>query len=240
MKKQLLGLSVLAAFLSASTFAAGPVANIQVTGDIKPPTCTVNGGDNDLMYSFGNISPTVIPQEATYNDLPSLSNNLTVTCDAETYLTFKATDAYLSSLSLPPGAISSYSAHVFNLVDANDELKSLGGVSFRWGNVTIDGDNAYISSATNPNISWQNNSTFLTKETINGWSKTQQNNIDSNLLMLESGKVFGAIFSTYNIVNGGVAGSYIKSKTQLSEMNADINDGIDYVGQVILTFNFGV
>lgn len=240
MKKQLLALPFLAVCISSSALAKSPVANIQVSGDIKPPTCSVNGGDNNLVYSFGNISPAIIPQNTTYNSLPILKNNLTVICDAETYLTFKATDAYLSSFSLPPGASNAYMTHVFNLVDTKDESKSIGGVSFTWSKVSVDNDDAYISSAVNPDNVWQNTSQFVTKETINGWTEKQQNNINSDLLILKSGKVFGATFSTYNVINKGIAGSYIKSKTQLSDMNVDINDGINYVGQAILTFNFGV
>lgn len=29
----------------AGSVAAAPVANLKINGDIKPPTCTVNGGD---------------------------------------------------------------------------------------------------------------------------------------------------------------------------------------------------
>nr|MBO8919322.1 type 1 fimbrial protein [Proteus mirabilis] len=65
--------------------AKTPVANLKINGDIKPPTCTINGGNVDLVYNLGNISPSVIPNDMTYNQLPSISNTLTVTCDSSTF-----------------------------------------------------------------------------------------------------------------------------------------------------------
>lgn len=96
MKTKLASLSLLVAIISTNAFAAPPVANIQVTGAIKPPTCTVNGAEqNNVIFDFGKISPTIIPQTKNYEyQAATVKKNITITCDAETYLTFKTTDTY--------------------------------------------------------------------------------------------------------------------------------------------------
>lgn len=242
MKKQLISLSLLATCISINAFAAGPTANIQVTGDIKPPTCTVNGGDNDLLYNLGNISPSVIPQDSTYNGLPSLTNNLTVTCDAETFLTFKATDNYPNEFIQTPGMNSNYQAHTFNLVDDTDTTKTVGGVGFAWDNVTVDGETAYLSRANDgdyDNGTWAG-ANWMIKGATTGWTGEQQKYVAPSALSLLSGKNFTATFKNSTGVNYGVARTYLHSKNMLTDDGVDIADGVDYLGQIVLTFNFGV
>ncbi len=43
MKKVLLSLAMLS-IISTPVLAKTPVANLKINGDIKPPTCTINGG----------------------------------------------------------------------------------------------------------------------------------------------------------------------------------------------------
>ncbi|WP_421649299.1 hypothetical protein [Moellerella wisconsensis] len=71
-------------------------SKIKVTGDIKPPTCTVNGStQNNLVFDLGKISPSLIPQSTIYKyDIKTAQGTITVACDANTYLTFKAIDTY--------------------------------------------------------------------------------------------------------------------------------------------------
>ncbi|MEX6315078.1 fimbrial protein [Providencia manganoxydans] len=242
MKKQLVGLSLLAACVSSSALAAGPVANIQVTGDMRPPTCTVNGGDNDLVYSFGNISPSVIPQTTTYNGLPSVSRNLTVTCDAETFLTFTATDNYPNEFILLDGQNSNFDGITFNLVSEDDITKNIGGISFRGTNVTVDGKKAYVSRANDgdhDNGNWPGKEAIV-KNATTGWTKTEQGRVDIDALDLISGKVFSMNISNRSAVDNGVKFTYIYPKSVLDNNGIDISSGINYVGQAILTFNFGI
>lgn len=73
-KKSVLALAI--TILSTSALSA-PVGNLKVLGDIKPPTCTVNGSsETELFYNFDNISPSIIPQDSVYNGLPELQNSL--------------------------------------------------------------------------------------------------------------------------------------------------------------------
>lgn len=242
MKKTVLTLSLVSLFISSTVFAA-PVANLKVVGNITPPTCTVNGGDNvDLIYNFGDIAPSVIPQNTTYNDLPPISNNLTVTCDAETFLTFKATDNYPNAFIQTPGMNINFRSHTFNLVDSTDTTKTVGGIAYQWSDVTVDGQPAYISRANdgeNDNGTWSG-SERIVKNATNGWTTTQQMYVAPSALDLLSGKIFEATFNNVTGVSYGVSRTYLHSKTMLTNDEIDITNGLDYIGQVVLTFNFGV
>lgn len=157
MNKTNLGMMVVSV-LACATATAAPVANLKINGDIKPPTCTVNGGEQvDLIYNLGAVSPSVIPQSKGYNGLPRISNTLTVSCDAATYLTFNATDAYQNPFIQAPGMNINFRAHAFNLVDVNAPDKTVGGITYSWQKVTADGQTAFISRAndgTNDNGTW--------------------------------------------------------------------------------------
>ncbi|EOV8629492.1 TPA: fimbrial protein, partial [Proteus mirabilis] len=62
MKKVLLSLAMLSV-ISTPVLAKAPVANLKINGDIKPPTCTINGAtQSDVIFDYGVISPTLIPQ----------------------------------------------------------------------------------------------------------------------------------------------------------------------------------
>ncbi|WP_447875461.1 fimbrial protein [Serratia fonticola] len=243
MNKRILGLVVAASVLACATATAAPVANLKINGDIKPPTCTVNGGEQaDLIYNLGAVSPSLIPQSTGYNSLPKVYNKLTVDCDAPTYLTFKSTDNYQNAFIEAPGMLGSYKSIIFNLVDANSPDKTVGGISYSWENVTADGKNAYLSRANDGLI--DNNSfassTQMIKGATVGWTSVQQKYVSPDELQLVSAKNFTAQF--FNPVNSysGWGLTYLLSKDELIKQGVDISEGVDYTGNVILTFNFGV
>ena len=95
MKKVLLSLTMLA-IMSTPVLAKSPVANLKINGDIKPPTCTINGAtQSDVLFDYGRISPSLIPQSKIYSYSGIVAHNVvTVECDAKTYLTFVASDTY--------------------------------------------------------------------------------------------------------------------------------------------------
>lgn len=242
MKKQMVSLLFLAIIGPAVAWAGTPVANIQVAGNIALPTCTVNAGDDDLLYSFGNISPSIIPQDITYNGLPSLSNSLTVICDAETFLTFKATDNYPNSFILAPGMSSQLESTAFSLVDSTDTTKTIGGISFQWKYVTVDGNTAYISRSNDgkaDNGTWAGGSR-LVKNATNGWTGTQQVYVPPSELALLPGKSFSAEFINSTDESNGINRTYLYSQSILIDNGVDISNGVNYLGDVVLTFNFGV
>ncbi|HHQ4311088.1 TPA: fimbrial protein [Serratia fonticola] len=239
-KQSLIALALTAV---ASSAVAAPVANLKINGDIKPPTCTVNGSDQaDLIYNLGAVSPSAIPQSSGYNGLPKISNTLTVDCDAATYLTFKAMDTYQNPYIQVPGMNSNVEAIAFNLVDANVPDKTIGGVSYMWSNVKADGADAFISRA---NDGIKDNGTWpgqfgMVKNATNGWTKTSQQSVDPSQLDLISAKEFSATISNRSQVYMDWNLTYLLSKDELEKQGVDISDGIDYTSNVTLTFNFGV
>ncbi|MCW2257591.1 type 1 fimbria pilin [Providencia alcalifaciens] len=235
MKKQLLGLSVLVAFLSTSALAAGPVANIQVTGDIKPPTCTVNGAtQSDVIFDLGKISPSLIPQSQNYKYPTNITKNtVTVECDANTYLTFNAIDTY-GDTPLDVGTTTKGDG-IFHLVDNDNITTSVGGILFVWATPTVDGNPAYISRANDVPLSFTGDSAVLAKQVTNGWTATQQTSVDKNELDLIAGKVFSTTFK-----QGNSSSAFILSRDSLNEKQIDITNGLDFIGEAVLAFSFGV
>ncbi|WP_447875459.1 fimbrial protein [Serratia fonticola] len=242
MNKLTLGM-IVASVLACATVTAAPVANLKISGDIKPPTCTVNGGEQaDLIYNLGAVSPSVIPQSNGYNGLPSVSNTLTVNCDAATYMTFNATDSYQNPLIEIPGMNINFKAHVFNLVDANAPEKTVGGITYKWRNVSADGVTAYISRANDGQYDsgWAVGPDQMVKNATNGWTKTQQQYVDTDDFVLISAKEFSADLYNETFISYGWSHTYLLSKNLLIKQGVDISEGVDYTGNVLLTFNFGV
>ncbi|EJD6584821.1 type 1 fimbrial protein [Providencia rettgeri] len=246
MNKKLI--SAIAAVSFASLFSAtalsAPVANLKVSGKITPPTCMVNGSnETDLLYSFGSVSPTVIPQDSTYNGLPSLSNNLTITCDAETFLTFKATDNYPNAFDATvSGANTNFKSIIFNLVNSADTTKNVGGIAYTAQDVTVDGNAAYISRANDApsdNGTWAQNQHFVIGATM-GWTSEPQKYVAPSALKLQSGKVFSMGIKNISNLYLGISNTFLHSKAALAKDGIDITNGLDYVGQTVLTFNFGI
>lgn len=233
LKKTIFSLSVMA--LSGAALSA-PVANIKVTGDIKPPTCMVNGGNNDILFDYGKISPTVIPQSTNYQ-LPVRTATIEILCDAQTFLTFTATDNYTIDT-----AESAIKDEVFGLVDASDTTKEIGRVGYAMTNLTVDNKAAYLgrSGTKTATAPWWNDS--LIREGIMAWTSVGQPNVDDlNELKLIPGEKFNATISSGTHVAGGnIAATAILSKDKLSAGDVNITSGLDYISQVTLTFNFGV
>ncbi|WP_285156173.1 hypothetical protein, partial [Staphylococcus aureus] len=152
MKKLLLSLTMLA-IISTPVLAKSPVANLKINGDIKPPTCTINGAtQRDVIFDYGVISPTLIPQSKIYSYPASMvQNTVTVECDAKTYLTFTASDTYADT-ELSVNNTSGW----FHLVDKANPETAVGAAFFAWDNVTVDSKPAYISRANDAAITGTN------------------------------------------------------------------------------------
>lgn len=95
MKKKFLYLAILT-IVSSSSFAAIPSAKLQINGDIKPPTCAINGGNQEILFDYGNISPSIIPENAKYA-LGSQRRDIKIICDVDTFLTFTVSDLFVEN-----------------------------------------------------------------------------------------------------------------------------------------------
>lgn len=231
MKKLLLSLTMLA-IISTPVLAKSPVANLKINGDIKPPTCTINGAtQSDVIFDYGVISPTLIPQSKIYSYPASMvQNTVTVECDAKTYLTFVASDTY-DNTELSVNNTSDW----FHLVDKANPETAVGAAYFAWDNVTVDGKPAYISRANDAAITGTNYYNVLYKGPTNGWTSEKQTSVDKNALALISGEIFQASFR-----QGMTMSTFILSRDELSKKGIDLSNGLDFMGEAVLTFNFGV
>ncbi|HEK1114864.1 TPA: fimbrial protein [Proteus mirabilis] len=235
MKKLLLNLTMLA-IISTPVLAKSPVANLKINGDIKPPTCTINGAtQSDVIFDYGVISPTLIPQSKIYSYPASMvQNTVTVECDAKTYLTFVASDTY-DNTELSVNNTSDW----FHLVDKANPETAVGAAYFAWDNVTVDGKPAYISRANDAAITGTNYYNVLYKGPTNGWtSKQQTESVDKGSLALISGEIFQANFRQG--IESNPTQTFILSRDELSKKGIDLSNGLDFIGEAVLTFNFGV
>ncbi|MEN7483390.1 DUF1120 domain-containing protein [Proteus mirabilis] len=231
MKKLLLSLTMLA-IISTPVLAKSPVANLKINGDIKPPTCTINGAtQRDVIFDYGVISPTLIPQSTvySYSDI-GVQNTVTIECDAKTYLTFTASDTYADT-ELSVNNTSGW----FHLVDKANPETAVGAAFFAWDNVTVDIKPAYISRANDVSITGTSYNNALYKGPTNGWTSEKQTSVDKNALALISGEIFQASFR-----QGMTMSTFILSRDELSKKGIDLSNGLDFMGEAVLTFNFGV
>lgn len=223
MKKQLFGLSVLVTCLSASALAAGPVANIQVSGDIKPPTCTVNGLEqNDVIFDYGRIGLGLLKESQSYSLGRTEDKDILIQCDAQTYLTFTATSPYPSTTVTDPA--------VLDLVDVADTSKRVGGYNFavRVSETTVDNQPATLSNTLT------NSSAILINGNVKGVTKTAKNNTPVDEWDLIPGEEFKLA------VYGGYSYRSISSKNILRNNGVNVTDGFDFTTELVMTFNFGV
>ncbi|TFT79181.1 DUF1120 domain-containing protein [Proteus mirabilis] len=231
MKKILLSLAMLSV-ISTPVLAKAPVANLKINGDIKPPTCTINGAtQRDVIFDYGVISPTLIPQSTvySYSDI-GVQNTVTIECDAKTYLTFTASDTYADT-ELSVNNTSGW----FHLVDKANPETAVGAAFFAWDNVTVDSKPAYISRANDVSITGTSYNNALYKGPTNGWTSEKQTSVDKNALALISGEIFQASFR-----QGMTMSTFILSRDELSKKGIDLSNGLDFMGEAVLTFNFGV
>ncbi|WP_245216692.1 DUF1120 domain-containing protein, partial [Proteus mirabilis] len=214
--------------ISTPVLAKAPVANLKINGDIKPPTCTINGAtQRDVIFDYGVISPTLIPQSTvySYSDI-GVQNTVTIECDAKTYLTFTASDTYADT-ELSVNNTSGW----FHLVDKANPETAVGAAFFAWDNVTVDSKPAYISRANDVSITGTSYNNALYKGPTNGWTSEKQTSVDKNALALISGEIFQASFR-----QGMTMSTFILSRDELSKKGIDLSNGLDFMGEAVLTF----
>ncbi|MDM3592570.1 fimbrial protein [Proteus mirabilis] len=215
--------------ISMPTLAKNMVADLKINGDIKPPTCTINAGDNNIIIDYGVISPSLIPAEKNYA-LGTKSANITISYDASNYLTLKVSDTYKTS-STDPAKIS-----VFGLVNAKNTEQEIGGYIIDVIDIKVDNKRAYLGRVADK--IWTGSSATIFKDTLIALTSEPQAQVDKNNLKLIAGKVFNAKIQIGAYNESRYA--YILSRKKLAQNNIDLTDGIDYIGEAVFTFNFGV
>ncbi|TFT02995.1 fimbrial protein, partial [Proteus mirabilis] len=187
---------------------------------------------SDVIFDLGKISPSLIPKSSNYiYPHNTTSTNVTIECDANTYLTFKATDTYVNSQLDLDQTSKTKASGIFHLVNKDQVDTSVGGILFVWYNVTVDGKPAFISRANDATVGFSDNKTVIVKEVTNGWTTKQQENVDKNSLDLMPGQIFSTSISA-----GKASSAFILSKDSLNKKGIDISNGLDFIGEAVLTF----
>lgn len=243
MNKKLISTVAVASFVAlfSATALSAPVANLKVSGDIKPPTCVVNNGDADILFDFGAISPNLIPTGSIPYSLPSLISNINVTCDATTYLSFKSEDTYSSTI-YPEDWQTSRKAVTFSIVNANDTNKAVGGVVYDMISPMVDGIAVNFSrgnDGADPQAGWGGSNRIIKGATM-GWTLTDKNAVSPSDMDFKAGKIFTADIKTSNDSDRLGSNTYILPKDKFLSQDMNLAEGIDYISQATLTFSFGL
>lgn len=158
--------------------------------------------------------------QTSYTILQSpVRKNVTVICDAETYLTYRTTDTYQNT----PWSLG-YTDDYFFMVYSDNPDKSVGAVMFTVSDITIDSKTAFIASD-----GFTANNIVMRKKILNGFG-TKSSSVFAN--KLTAGKVFSADFLTNSV--------YISSINQLTSAGIDLTSNVDYQAEAVLAFNFGI
>src|SRR5699024_4444959 len=125
-----------------------------------------------------------------------------------------------------------------HLVDKKNPETAVGAAFFVWDNVTVDSKPAYISRANDVAITGDNFNNVLYKGPTNGWTSEKQSDVNKNSLKLISGEIFQSNFRQG--IESSSNQTFILSRDELSKKGIDLSDGLDFMGEAVLTFNFGV
>lgn len=195
-KKSLFVLSLIT--LSGTVLSAPPIANLRITGSIIPPTCTLNGQEEDTYTYDFDISPGIFPPTGDLT-LPAQSQNIEVICDATTYLTFTAADERA-------GTEFATGNNNFGL-GTYDTNTNVGFYTVKMENATVKANSE--GSATGVGVlSGTSYATtgLLNKNQLSGWATSTS--------QLAAGQVFAADFSVTPTING-----VMKNSTGDAELN---------------------
>ncbi|WP_439889894.1 DUF1120 domain-containing protein [Ralstonia sp. 25C] len=215
MQARSLKLAALAALTlaAATAHAAAPTAELKVKGTLKAPTCTVVAAD-DGVYDFNSIDPTLIKSGTTHTALTPISKNWTVTCDANTYLTFGVLDNRDAS-------VSTAGVNNFGMGKVNG-TGNIGYYTVTFANTTVDSvpsSSFWVNTTSSAGFS-DRTSVVLSKGTyLQGWSSGGTQKV---------GKVFGSTLSVAPYLGG------------TTTMNGAITDKVDLDGSLTLNYAFGL
>ncbi|HEM8293616.1 hypothetical protein ACBQ54_18385 [Providencia vermicola] len=236
MKKTLLSLSVLGLLSSACAFST-PVTNVKINGNIKPPTCVINGMGNeaDIEFKFSPINPAMLTKTTDFYTFPGIRNTLSVVCDATTYLIFTMTDVYPISDYVDKFGSTAYRVRNYGLVDPVTG-KEVGGIVFVGQNLTVDGQKVFMGQTAGTNARGVPRGYFV-KDRVSTWTTIDKYPVNSiNDLDFMPGQTFGMDISTVN----GLGYTYLKPTQVLAADGVNVNDGFNFIGQAIMTFKFGI
>ncbi len=205
-----LALTSALALLASMAQAAPPTADLQVSGKLVVPVCSVAAAD-DGVYNIGKQSATVV-KPAADTVLGDMTKTWTIACDAETYLNFSVVDNRADTAS-------TVSAINYGLGSVNGTGK-IGFYTARIGNAKVDNVDTLLHGTSGTTV------TTAGKEI--GIYKTYKTIWVANASTQKSGKVFMADIT----VTPTLASSAV--------MNGPITEDTNIDGSMTLTFAYGL
>ncbi|HEX7816691.1 DUF1120 domain-containing protein [Dyella sp.] len=133
--------------------AAAPSSALKLMGAMAAPNCTVAMTD-DGEFKLGKISPTQIKPDTGHTSLPPMEKDLTITCDADTYLTFSVVDNENSSASVASasyfgmGSVNTTGKLGYYSVVMSDATVSVGGGPQTAARVFVTNNGTFSPAAT--------------------------------------------------------------------------------------------
>jgi type 1 fimbria pilin len=211
MKECILKLAVILSIISGTTaaYAVTPTTNLAVKGTVAIPGCTVNLANNGT-FNLGQVSATVANGSSNSTTLPAVTQTLTATCDAQTYLSFSVIDNRA-------GTASPATATNFGLGNVNGTGK-IGSYTVTLTNPRVDGLQA-STYATNGTTFTAVNSVLLAVGSRNGWASGNTQ---------KAGRVFSVDLTA------------LPSLAGITAMKGPVSDAIDLSGSLTLNFAYGL
>lgn len=201
---------------SAAAVADIPSKELQVTGTIRAPTCSVEP-QNDGLYDYGPINMTNIPTTG-HLELSTLSQRWTVDCgDGSTFLGFQVTD-------LRDGTASTAGNGNFGLGKVPGvENSTIGYYTVTLHEAMVNGNPAFTLKGTKGAATGVGAATTtLDKTQSHSWTDGTGTRAP----------VAGSNFGVTMTVQANIA-----NKTT---MGADITAGVPLDGHLTLTYSFGL
>ncbi|AXO18067.1 TPA: fimbrial protein [Providencia stuartii] len=187
-------------------------ANLKVSGDIKPPTCSINNQNEvDIVYNY-TISPEML-NRSEKTPLDKQKKRIEIVCDATTYLSFEAKDNRIDSVSSEQGHI------LFGLgTYGTDNKENIGAYSITMSNATVKAN----SEEADKNVLISTGNTVKSEISVEqskkiAWAETSKK--------LAAGKIFAADFEVYAVLN-------IIRTNNIEDISLD--------GSATLSFGFGI
>ncbi|MEK2485603.1 fimbrial protein [Providencia stuartii] len=160
-------------------------ANLKVSGDIKPPTCSINNQNEvDIVYNY-TISPEMLNRSGR-TSLDKQKKRVEIVCDATTYLSFVAQDNRVSP---------SDAALLFGLGTYGADNNEIGVYSITISNATVKENSEEDAKRVLvlPEGSKAVAETSIAKMKKTAWAETSTK--------LAPGKIFAADFEVYAVLN---------------------------------------
>jgi hypothetical protein len=199
---------------ASAVMADAPTAELKVAGKVAVPGCTIAQSAGGT-YDYGSISPTLVKASAT-TALTAQTQTWTVTCDAQTFLSFRVIDNQSASTA---GSATTQ----FGLGNVNNTGK-IGYYTVQLGKAMVDNATAYTYAATPGSTTVTSAATANVNNTLaHGWAATSG-----------AGAVqkAGQVFAMDMTVTPTLASS--------ATMGGPITDNVPLVGSLTINYGFGL